>query len=177
MVYLRYNKLAADAGVTYAKMPVAITTWPFGVKPPDLSLIANVRGVDWLYTFLHSFYQDASRRRGVITYSFRISDAQYVGGIPGTASCSNRCHGVRKNLSKAYLDTVHWYDALVLQHPGSMNAQEFDATLADVVNFLAYAAEPFHNDQVRIGRWVIGFLLILFVLAYLLKQNYWRDVK
>ena len=44
MIYLRYDKIAQDAGITYEKMPINVKTWPYGVTPPDLSLEADVRG-------------------------------------------------------------------------------------------------------------------------------------
>ena len=37
----------------------------FGATPPDLTLVARVRGTDWLYTYLRSFYEDPSRPFGV----------------------------------------------------------------------------------------------------------------
>ena len=33
----------------------------FGVAPPDLSLIARSRGVNWLYNYMRGFYLDESR--------------------------------------------------------------------------------------------------------------------
>src|SRR3546814_20667723 len=39
------------------------TQW-FGKMPPDLSVITRVRGSDWLFTYLTSFYQDESRPLG-----------------------------------------------------------------------------------------------------------------
>ena len=78
--------------------------------------------------------------------------------------------------SGAILNDVEWFDLLKLEKQGSMTPDEFDHTTADLVNFLAYAAEPFHNEQQQIGRWVLGFLVVLFVLAYLLKKEYWKDI-
>src|SRR5689334_8387127 len=63
-IYLRYNKLAKESGVTYERMPVNVKQWPFDITPPDLSLEANYRGLDWIYTYLHSFYVDPSRPTG-----------------------------------------------------------------------------------------------------------------
>jgi ubiquinol-cytochrome c reductase cytochrome c1 subunit len=37
----------------------------FGIAPPDLTLVARYRGVDWLYTYLRTFYVDPSRPWGV----------------------------------------------------------------------------------------------------------------
>src|SRR6185312_16828577 len=64
LIYLRYDKVAQRAGITYEKMPTQVKTWPFNVTPPDLSLEANVRGADWIYTYLHSFYVDPGRPTG-----------------------------------------------------------------------------------------------------------------
>lgn len=58
-----------------------------------------------------------------------------------------------------------------------MTEAEFDATVADLVNFLDYAAEPAKPMRLTLGWWVLGFLVILFVLTYLLKKEYWRDIK
>ncbi len=37
----------------------------FGAPPPDLTNVARVRGPDWLYTYLRSFYADPTRPFGV----------------------------------------------------------------------------------------------------------------
>ena len=37
----------------------------FGVAPPDLTNVARVRGADWLYTYMRTFYEDPSRPYGV----------------------------------------------------------------------------------------------------------------
>jgi len=82
--FQRYNRLARDIGLSEDDvmqnlmftgekigdhMDTAMTrgdakNW-FGAPPPDLTLVARVRGVDWLYTYLRSFYRDESRPFGV----------------------------------------------------------------------------------------------------------------
>ncbi|MCV5870158.1 cytochrome c1, partial [Escherichia coli] len=47
-----------------AMPPKQAANW-FGAPPPDLTLVARVRGADWLYTYLRSFYVDPSRPFGV----------------------------------------------------------------------------------------------------------------
>src|SRR5690349_5493357 len=64
LIYLKYDKIAQEAGITIDKMPINVKNWPYNVTPPDLSLEASYRGVDWIYTYLHSFYQDSSRPTG-----------------------------------------------------------------------------------------------------------------
>jgi ubiquinol-cytochrome c reductase cytochrome c1 subunit len=46
-----------------------------------------------------------------------------------------------------------------------------------LVNFLTYVSEPAQLDRYRIGFWVILFLGIFSFIAFLLKIEYWKDVK
>lgn len=173
MIYLRYDKLAQEAGITYEKMPINVKSWPYGVKPPDLSLEADVRGVDWLYTYLHSFYQDTSRPTGVNNL---LVHNTAMPSILAPFQGMQELVTTKPAAGILYNDT-QWYDYLKLIKLGSMTPDEYDATIADVVNFLAYAAEPFYIEQRYIGWWVLSFLVILFVLMYLLKKEYWKDFK
>ena len=173
LVYLRYDKVAQDAGITLDKMPINVSNWPFGIKPPDLSLEASIRGVDWIYTYLHSFYQDSSRPTGVNNL---LIPNTAMSGILAPYQGDQVLVTNKVSVGILYNDT-NWYDLLVLTKQGSMTPEQFDATMADLVNFLAYAAEPFHEEQRHLGWWVLGFLAVLFVLMYFLKKEYWKDVK
>jgi ubiquinol-cytochrome c reductase cytochrome c1 subunit len=82
--FQRYERVADDLGIPHEQMlkeliftgakigdPMASSLrasdgklW-FGAAPPDLTLIARVRGSDWLYGYLRGFYPDASRPWGV----------------------------------------------------------------------------------------------------------------
>ncbi|HSW68778.1 MAG TPA: cytochrome c1 [Gammaproteobacteria bacterium] len=174
MIYLRYNKVAQNAGITYEKMPINIKSWPFGIKPPDLSLTANVRGVNWIYTYLHSFYMDPKRPTGfnnlVLPNTAMSGILVSYQGLQILAADINTSHRVLEN-------TSDWYDKLILQSSGSMTPDEFDNTITDVVNFLAYAADPYYIQQVQMGYWTIAFLILFFVLAYFLKQTYWATIR
>ncbi len=54
---------------------------------------------------------------------------------------------------------------------------EFDNSVRDITNFLDYVGEPAKLIRLRLGKWVLLFLGVLFVLTYLLKKEYWKDVK
>lgn len=171
MVYLRYNKLAQEAGVTYEKMPINVKSWPNGVTPPDLSLEADVRGVDWIYTYLHSFYQDLKRPTGV--NNLLVPDT----AMPGILTPYQGEQILVENPVADYRGHFEWYDLLKQTKQGTMTPEEFDKMTTDLVNFMAYAAQPYRPEQQRLGLWVLGFLAILFVLTYMLKNEYWKDVK
>lgn len=173
MIYLQYDNIAKDAGITLDKMPINVKTWPNGVTPPDLSVEADIRGVDWIYTYLHSFYKDPSRPTGANNLLVpNTAMPAILAGFQGEQAL------VTSKISPGILySDVQWYDLLVLTKQGSMTPEQFDAMTADLVNFLAYAAQPFHQQQQTIGWWVLGFLIILFVMMYMLKKEYWKDVK
>jgi ubiquinol-cytochrome c reductase cytochrome c1 subunit len=167
MAYLRYDPVAKEAGILADKAPISLN----GVVPPDLSLEADVRGEDWIYTYLHSFYKDTNSPSGVNNLIF-----------PGTAMPAVMApfQGEQVLIENPTYDILHeveWYDLIKPVTQGSMKPEEFDQTMVDVVNFLAYAAQPFRAEQHKIGYWVLGFLAVLFVLMFFLKKEYWRDVK
>jgi ubiquinol-cytochrome c reductase cytochrome c1 subunit len=66
-------------------------------------------------------------------------------------------------------------DGLVDYDDGTQNSM--DQMTTDVTTFLAWAAEPSLEDRKRMGLKVILFLIVLFVLAYISKQQIWRDIK
>lgn len=171
--YLRYDKLAQEAGITYEKMPLNVTTWPNGITPPDLSLEASVRGVNWIYTYLHSFYKDSSRPSGVNNLLVpNTGMSNILGPYQGEQELAND----PESTGMIYKN-VEWYGLLTLMKEGSMTPEQYDATVIDVTNFLAYASEPYYQEQHRIGWWVLGFLVIITIMLYFLKKEYWKDVK
>jgi len=54
---------------------------------------------------------------------------------------------------------------------------EFNQDVRDITNFLDYVGEPAKLIRTSLGVWVLLFLGVLFVLTYLLKKEYWKDVK
>lgn len=168
--YLRYDKLAQQAGIVYDRMPFNLKL--SGISPPDLSLITRWRSPEWVYTYLHSFYLDPTRPTGVNNLVFpNTAMPNIVGVMQGQLILD------KESLAHARNQLPQWYDVLILQKTGSVTPEQFDATMTDLVNFLAYAGEPYREEQVKLGWWVIGFLVIFFVFAYLLKQAYWKAVK
>jgi len=55
--------------------------------------------------------------------------------------------------------------------------EAFNNDVRDITNFLDYVGEPAKLVRVDLGYKVLGFLFILFILSYLLKKEYWKDVK
>ena len=142
----------------------------FGAPPPDLTLVARVRGADWIYTYLRTFYADESTKFGVNNLVFpdvgMPHALQELQGIP------------RKTTEKMLIDgeMVDRYVGIKADGSGELSAAEYDAAVLDLVNYLVYIGEPSRLQSEDLGRWVMIFLLVLLVLVYLLKKDYWRDV-
>ncbi|AOE50486.1 cytochrome c1 [Kangiella sediminilitoris] len=60
---------------------------------------------------------------------------------------------------------------------GDMTPEEYDHAIRDLVAFMAYTANPVKMKSKSIGLWTMLFLLILLVLAYFLKKEFWKDLK
>lgn len=142
----------------------------FGATPPDLTNVARVRGPDWLYTYLRSFYADPSRPFGVNNDVFPLVGMPHVlqelQGLPYKAYETRLVDGASKEV----------YVGIKTDGSGELNAEEYDRAVADLVNYLEYVGEPTKLESRELGIKVMVFLLIFFVLAYLLKKEYWKDV-
>ena len=135
----------------------------FGKSPPDLSLVARCRGVDWLYTYLRTFYKDDDKLWGVNNITF--PDV----AMPHVLLNYQGLKGLSDNESN--------HVNLKLIQQGSLNEKEFDLMVLDLVNFLSYVGEPHQVERRKLGIFVIFFLSVLLVLAYLMKREYWKDIK
>lgn len=137
----------------------------FGVMPPDLSLTARSRGPDWLYTYLRGFYRDPTSKTGWNNTAFpNVSMPHVLWEYQGDA------------MMKAS-STSGAAAQLVLERPGRLTPAEYDRYVSDLVNYLAYMGEPARAKREQIGILVIFFLAIFFVIALMLKKEYWKDVR
>ena len=175
MKYLQHNKIAEEAGITLDKMPLENQKWWLNIVPPDLTLIAVQKGPKWLYTYFHSFYKDPKRPTGY--NNLLVKDVNMTNiflAYQGEQVLTEKGELV---LQANGYSRPHYYSLLKLVKAGTMTPGEFDRTMTDLVNFLVYASDPGSVHRERLGIWVLLFLAVLFVLAYLLKKAYWKDVK
>ena len=134
-------------------------------------MIARSRGPDWLYTYLHTFYIDESRPFGVNNLTYKDTAMPHVlWELQGFQQLVN----TGKRGAVYYKPT--YKNSLELITPGLQSEKEYDATLRDLVNYLVYMGEPIKLKRKKIGFWVIFYLSILFVITYMLKRDYWRDI-
>ena len=197
--YSRYNRVAADLGIPEDLMHGNLIFDPevkvgalmdnamdkglakvwFGAAPPDLTLVARARQPEWLYTYLRTFHQDDSRPYGVNNRVFdNVGMPHVLLELQGMQACSPTASSshVEPISGTAMAEHVDPCGSLELVEEGSMSPEEFDQTIYDLVNFLAYVAEPMKADRQRIGIFALLFIAVFFVFATLLNREYWKDV-
>jgi len=143
----------------------------FGVAAPDLSLIARSRGADYLYSFLRTFYLDESRPSGVNNMELAGVSMPHV---------LWELQGLQKAIYEEEIGTDGVaHDVFVKFETvteGVLSPDEYDRFVRDTVNFLDYISEPMQLERRSLGVWVLMFLLVFLIIAYMLKKEVWKDV-
>ncbi|MFO8045132.1 MAG: cytochrome c1 [Halomonas sp.] len=151
----------------------------FGVAPPDLSLINRLRGPDYIYSYLLSFYRDPSQPLGVNNTVLEASAMPNV--LEPLQGVQERvCSQSDRPIEGAELDPLtgkyQSCDVLQVTRPGSMEPDEFEEAVYDLTNFLVYVGEPSKLQAQAMAPKVLIFIFIFGIFAYFLKREYWRDV-
>ncbi|MGH8292841.1 MAG: cytochrome c1 [Gammaproteobacteria bacterium] len=188
--YVRYNRVGRDLHLSdpqlesylmfgsgkvtdtmMSAMPQADAVKWFGVAPPDLSLESRIRGDDWIYTYLKSFYLDPKSATGVNNTVFpHVAMPDVLWELQGT---QRAVFTTVKNPDGSSYQVFNHFEQVA---PGKMTPAEFDKAARDITNFLAYMGDPVKLTSLTLGLRVIGFLLVLFIIAYLLKREIWKKV-
>jgi len=174
--------------MTVAMTPAEGKSW-FGAAPPDLTVEARIRGRDWLYNYLLGFYRDEKSATGWNNLVFpnvgmphvlwqlsginKLVETEYEDHEKATAAAI-----AVKGLSA--IEPLRENKFAVLQVapdvPGTLSRVEYDTFVADLVNYMDYMAEPVRNRRIHLGIIVLLFLGVLFVFAYALKREYWKEL-
>ena len=182
----------AIGGLMDSAMPAEGAKSWFGAPPPDLTMVDRVRGTAWVYNMLKSFYADPTRPFGVNNLVFKdIAMPHVLMGLQGVPELD--CRGkkpidilagasdlvsddagnvLREEIQRE--DNCAW--TRVAPGSGEYSPEEFDQAAKDIANFLHYVGDPGRAERHRVGYWVLGFLALLFVLAWALNREYWKDV-
>ena len=160
-----------------ASMPAADAQEWFGKAPPDLSLVARSRGSDWIFNFLTTFYADpASRQTGVNNLQLPGTAMPHVlASVQGVQNAVwNNVEHKGEDGKAVVTPRVQEVRARRGRQP---DAEQYDEFVRDTVNFLQYVSDPTQLERQGLGIWVVLFLLMFTGIAYMLKKEYWKDVR
>lgn len=184
--YVRYSRMGADLNIPEAQLEAKLIlpgqkkgdyiltplsaadgeAW-FGKAPPDLSLITRAKGSDYVFQFLKTFYADPKTPTGTNNLALAGTAMPHV---------LSALQGVQEAKFETVEGQARW-TGFDLAEPGALSPEQYDAFLRDTVNFLEYAGEPAKAKRESLGVWVMLFLLVFTLFAFLLKREYWKDVK
>jgi ubiquinol-cytochrome c reductase cytochrome c1 subunit len=185
--YMRYNRLT-DLGLTEAQirdnliltpdtkvgdtMKVALSAKDgkamFGAAPPDLSVIGRSRSADWLYTYLRTFYRDDKSPTGWNNAVFpSVAMPHALWTLQG-----ERALQVVEDKEHHGKPEYKWTQV----SQGALTEVQYNTMVRDLVNYLVYMGEPAALKRKSIGIAALFFLGVLFIFAYALKKEYWKDV-
>lgn len=194
--YMRYNRLK-DIGLTESQIkenllfatekvgetmkasidPKQAKDW-FGGNPPDLTVIARSRagaggtGADYLYTYLRTYYRDETTATGWNNLAFpTVAMPHVLWELQGERKPVFEEKEEHGHVVKTF--TGRWDQVT----PGSMAPLKYDQAVGDLVNYMQWMGEPSQASRIRVGVWVLIFLLVFSVFAWRLNASYWKDVK
>lgn len=193
--FMRYNRLQ-DIGITEQQIkdnllfttdkvgetmkanldPAQAKAW-FGGVPPDLTLVARSRaghggtGADYLYTYMRTFYRDDTKATGWNNLVFPSVGMPHVlwelQGDRRPVFEKVESHGHTAEVFKGWEQVT----------PGTMTPLQYDQAMGDLVAYMQWMAEPAQNTRIRVGVWVMLFLVMALVFVWRLNASYWKDVK
>ncbi|MGA0570164.1 cytochrome c1 [Variovorax sp. VNK109] len=193
--FMRYNRLQ-DIGLTEQQIkdnllfgdvkigetmkaaidPKQAKDW-FGGNPPDLTLITRSRsghggtGADYLYTYLRTYYRDSEKATGWNNLAFpSVAMPHALWELQGEREpvyAEHESHGHKVKVVTGWKQVT----------PGTMTPQQYDDAVGDLVAYMQWMAEPAANTRVRVGVWVLIFLMFFTVIAWRLNAAFWKDIK
>jgi ubiquinol-cytochrome c reductase cytochrome c1 subunit len=193
--FMRYNRLR-DIGLTEQQIkdnllfttdkvgetmkanidPKQAKAW-FGANPPDLTVIARSRsshagsGADYIYTYLRTYYRDPTKATGWNNLAYpNVAMPNVLWELQGTRHpvfVKQEVHGEEVDVFKGWEQDT----------PGQLSGAEYDQAVGDLVSYLQWMAEPAQNTRIRVGVWVVLFLLCFSFIAWRLNAAYWKDIR
>jgi ubiquinol-cytochrome c reductase cytochrome c1 subunit len=193
--FMRYNRLT-DLGISEKQIkdnllfttekvgdtmkasidPRQAKDW-FGANPPDLTVIARSRsgekgtGPDYLYTYLRTYYRDDTKATGWNNLAFPSVAMPHVlwelQGERKPVYTEFEEHGHKVEVFKGWQQVT----------PGTMTPLQYDQAIGDLVGYLQWMGEPAQNTRIRVGVWVLMFLLVFILVAWRLNASFWKHIK
>ncbi len=160
--FMRYNRIGQDLGISEKQI---VKNLIFGNNKTSDLIVSNINK------------KDSNKWFGVtppdLSLTVRVRGVDWVYNyLNGFYTDNSRPFGVNNHILKnAAMPDILW------QLKSTLSKNEFERKITDITNFLDYVSEPAKLIRTTIGYWVLAFLAFLLIFTYLLKKEYWLDVK
>jgi ubiquinol-cytochrome c reductase cytochrome c1 subunit len=162
IAFMRYNRIGKDLNISDADVEKNLMFNSDKIGDPITSSMSSKGAVQWFGTTPPDLSL-ISRSKGVDwIYTY----------LRGFYKDESRPFGVNNKISvNVSMPDVLW------ELKQNQSTEDFDQDVRDITNFLDYVGEPSKLVRIDLGYKVLAFLFVLFILSYLLKKEYWKDVK
>lgn len=160
--YQRYSRMADDLGIPREMMMEHLNFTTEQAGDQMLNAMSKKEAAAWFGTAPPDLTMVTRLRSPDWLYSYLL--------------------GFYKDESRPFGYNNHVFPSVGMPHvmarmQESVSEDEFKQAMLDITHFLAYTAEPARQDREQLGIYVLLFLAILLIPVYLLKKEYWKDVK
>ncbi len=129
----------------------------FGKIPPDLSLVAKYRSIEWIHKYLTGYYYDNSKIFGCNNLAFPDVLMPHI---------------------LLEMQGIQIFDGLNLQiiKNGYLSNDEYFNLVYDLKLFLSFVSDPHQYERKKIGLYlIIPIISLLTILMYILKKKYDKE--
>ena len=162
-------------------------------------------GSDWLYAYLRAYFRDGTRAtgwnnalfenvgmphvfwelqgaRGATLEEIKEVKDENTGKLTGFVRhvVDFDANGVRTEKTEPLQGLKHhtsrtW--TLGKPEGGTMSQAAFDDSVGDLVAYITYMSDPTAQKRMRLGVWVLLFLGVFTIFAWMLNRAFWKDIK
>lgn len=159
--YMRYNRVAMDLGWTDEEVLEALGK-------------TKNKAVDYMMASM-------SPEVAKMAFGGEVPDLSLMSRLKGTDYIYSFLRNFKLDTETGKWDNKYLKGTTmpnIMPRPTDEAAMEqYDQDTRDVANFLEYVGEPAKLKRQDLGWKVMLFLFIMFIFAYLLKREYWKDIK
>ena len=168
MKYLRFDDVSLNAGINPKDAPKwGADSWK-GHPPPDLSLSATTRGVDWLYGYLKGYYYENGSYDNIMWQNTAMPNP--YPDLQGKQKLIMTPEQIRAFHPR-------FYQVIKLESSGSISAHAFNDKIDALLHYLVYASDPSVEERHTLAPMVLIFMITLSLFAFLLYRDFYRDIE
>ena len=160
--YVRYGRIAQDLDISIADLKANLMFTSNKVGDPLTIALTPELAKEWFGASPPDLSLEARLRGPDWVYGY----------LTGFYPDENRPYGYNNHVFPS-VGMPHVMEGMQKE----LSEVEFNKQMYDLTNFMDYMAEPMKKERIELGRWVIAFLVFLFLpVTIWLNHEYWKDI-